>query len=145
MFKVPKEVLHILTWDFWVGILIYFKQTNILRQILQRHGGRQWIEEVCLASECSKTLSEYDWINSFSSLCLQVYDGTAFLADHPGGAESILLASGMDSSEDFNAIHSAKAKKMLDDYYIGDLDDSAPSKHFTASKTHFSFILGAFH
>ena len=59
-------------------------------------------------------------------LCLQVYDGTAFLQDHPGGAESILLASGMDSTEDFNAIHSAKAKKMLDDYYIGDLDDSAP-------------------
>lgn len=63
-----------------------------------------------------------------SSDTAQVYDGTAFLQDHPGGAESILLASGMDSSEDFNAIHSAKAKKMLDDYYIGDLDDSAPSK-----------------
>ena len=63
-----------------------------------------------------------------SSDITQVYDGTAFLQDHPGGAESILLASGMDSSEDFNAIHSAKAKKMLDDYYIGDLDDSAPSK-----------------
>lgn len=57
-----------------------------------------------------------------------MYDATAFLADHPGGAESILLASGMDSTEDFDAIHSSKAKKMLEDYYIGDLDDSAPSE-----------------
>lgn len=59
---------------------------------------------------------------------LQVYDGTAFLKDHPGGAESILLAAGMDSSDDFNAIHSAKAKKMVEDYYIGEFDDTAPSK-----------------
>ena len=54
-----------------------------------------------------------------------MYDATAFLRDHPGGAESILLASGMDASDDFNAIHSAKAKKMVEEYYIGDLDDSA--------------------
>lgn len=59
-----------------------------------------------------------------------MYDGTPFLKDHPGGAESILLASGMDSSDDFNAIHSAKAKKMLEQYYIGELDDSAPGMHF---------------
>lgn len=37
-----------------------------------------------------------------------------------------MLASGMDSTDDFNAIHSAKAKKMVEDYYIGDFDDSAP-------------------
>jgi len=56
-----------------------------------------------------------------------VYDGTAFLKDHPGGAESILLASGMDSSDDFNAIHSVKAKRMLNDYEIGVYDETAPS------------------
>ena len=60
-----------------------------------------------------------------------MYDGTAFLKDHPGGAESILLAAGMDSSDDFNAIHSAKAKKMVEDYYIGEFDDSAPSMALT--------------
>ena len=54
-----------------------------------------------------------------------MYDATAFLKDHPGGADSILLASGIDASDDFNAIHSAKAKKMVEEYYIGDLDDSA--------------------
>lgn len=61
-------------------------------------------------------------------MTVQVYDGTGFLKDHPGGAESILLAAGMDSTDDFNAIHSAKAKKMVEDYYIGEFDENAPSK-----------------
>jgi nitrate reductase (NAD(P)H) len=50
-----------------------------------------------------------------------VYDATPFLADHPGGAESILISAGMDATDEFNGIHSAKAKGMLADYYIGEL------------------------
>ncbi len=51
----------------------------------------------------------------------RVYDCTPYLKDHPGGAESILLAAGQDATEEFDAIHSTKAKAMLADYYIGDL------------------------
>ncbi|KIZ05991.1 hypothetical protein MNEG_1964 [Monoraphidium neglectum] len=51
----------------------------------------------------------------------KVYDATPFLADHPGGAESILISTGMDATDEFNGIHSSKAKGMLADYYIGDL------------------------
>jgi hypothetical protein len=51
----------------------------------------------------------------------QVYDATPFLADHPGGAESILISAGADATDEFNGIHSGKAKAMLVDYYIGDL------------------------
>lgn len=51
----------------------------------------------------------------------KVYDGTPFLKDHPGGSDSIILVSGGDATEDFDAIHSKKAWKMLEEYYIGDL------------------------
>jgi nitrate reductase (NAD(P)H) len=51
----------------------------------------------------------------------KVYDGTPFLKAHPGGAESILISAGMDSTEEFDAIHSKKAWKLLDEYYIGQL------------------------
>jgi len=51
----------------------------------------------------------------------KVYDCTPFLEDHPGGADSILINGGMDSTEEFDAIHSAKAQAMLEEYYIGDL------------------------
>ena len=51
----------------------------------------------------------------------RVYDATPFLKDHPGGADSILLVAGTDATEDFDAIHSQKAKDMLKDYYIGEL------------------------
>lgn len=44
---------------------------------------------------------------------------------HAGGADSILLVAGTDATEEFNAIHSAKAKAMLTDYYIGDLEGAA--------------------
>lgn len=49
----------------------------------------------------------------------QVYDGTKFLKEHPGGAESIIMASGADATDDFMAIHSETAKSMLVDYHIG--------------------------
>ncbi|ESW13102.1 hypothetical protein PHAVU_008G168000 [Phaseolus vulgaris] len=50
-----------------------------------------------------------------------VYDCTRFLKDHPGGTDSILINAGTDCTEEFDAIHSDKAKKMLEDYRIGEL------------------------
>lgn len=51
----------------------------------------------------------------------KVYDCTPFLKAHPGGAESILISAGTDCTEEFEAIHSKKAWKMLDEYLIGQL------------------------
>lgn len=51
-----------------------------------------------------------------------VYDGTPFLASHPGGEQSIRLVAGEDATEDFMAIHSMDAKRMLRDYHIGKLE-----------------------
>jgi len=55
----------------------------------------------------------------------KVYDCTEYLDLHPGGADSILINAGEDSTEDFVAIHSTKATKMLDKFYIGDLDTTS--------------------
>lgn len=51
----------------------------------------------------------------------KVYDATPYLNDHPGGAESILITAGADATDEFNSIHSSKAKGMLAQYYLGDL------------------------
>ncbi|EHK25862.1 uncharacterized protein TRIVIDRAFT_177810 [Trichoderma virens Gv29-8] len=56
-----------------------------------------------------------------------VYDGTGFLLAHPGGEQSIRLAAGEDATEDFMAIHSMDAKKMLRDYHIGKLEQPSES------------------
>ncbi|PVH97144.1 hypothetical protein DM02DRAFT_92419 [Periconia macrospinosa] len=55
----------------------------------------------------------------------EVYDGTAFLEGHPGGAQSIISAAGMDSTDEFMAIHSETAKAMMPDYHIGTLSESS--------------------
>lgn len=55
----------------------------------------------------------------------KVYDCTEYLELHPGGVDSITINAGDDATEDFVAIHSAKATKMLERYYIGDLKPSA--------------------
>jgi len=34
----------------------------------------------------------------------EVYDGTPFLKEHPGGAQSIVSAAGLDSTDEFMAI-----------------------------------------
>lgn len=52
-----------------------------------------------------------------------VYDGAGFLKDHPGGDQSIRLVAGEDATEDFMAIHSMDAKKMLRDYHVGRLQE----------------------
>ena len=64
----------------------------------------------------------------------KVYDATSYLEDHPGGAESILIEAGSDATVEFNAIHSANAKALLQNYYIGDLtgpSDAIPTKNDT--------------
>ena len=58
----------------------------------------------------------------------RVYDATEYLELHPGGVDSITINAGDDATEDFVAIHSAKATKMLEKYYIGDLDTSTVKK-----------------
>lgn len=50
-----------------------------------------------------------------------VYDATRFLKDHPGGSDSILINAGTDCTEEFDAIHSDKAKRLLEDFRIGEL------------------------
>ncbi|CAL5012938.1 unnamed protein product [Urochloa decumbens] len=50
-----------------------------------------------------------------------VYDCTSYLKDHPGGADSILLNAGTDCTEEFDAIHSDKARTLLDAHRIGEL------------------------
>eukprot|EP00566_Odontella_aurita_P003164 CAMPEP_0113571588 /NCGR_PEP_ID=MMETSP0015_2-20120614/25635_1 /TAXON_ID=2838 /ORGANISM="Odontella" /LENGTH=1025 /DNA_ID=CAMNT_0000474551 /DNA_START=35 /DNA_END=3114 /DNA_ORIENTATION=- /assembly_acc=CAM_ASM_000160 len=52
----------------------------------------------------------------------RVYDCTEYLELHPGGIDSIIINAGEDATEDFVAIHSLKATKMLERYYIGNLD-----------------------
>eukprot|EP00188_Purpureofilum_apyrenoidigerum_P000899 Plantae.Rhodophyta-Purpureofilum_apyrenoidigerum.ctg14581.p1 GENE.Plantae.Rhodophyta-Purpureofilum_apyrenoidigerum.ctg14581~~Plantae.Rhodophyta-Purpureofilum_apyrenoidigerum.ctg14581.p1 ORF type:complete len:873 (-),score=188.10 Plantae.Rhodophyta-Purpureofilum_apyrenoidigerum.ctg14581:251-2869(-) len=64
----------------------------------------------------------------------KVYDCTPFLMDHPGGSASITMNSGADSTEEFDAIHSTKARGMLDDYYIGELDESITSSPITTDE-----------
>ncbi|KAF1995311.1 nitrate reductase [Amniculicola lignicola CBS 123094] len=53
----------------------------------------------------------------------EVYDGTAFLEGHPGGAQSIISAAGLDATDEFMAIHSETAKAMMPTYHIGSLDE----------------------
>jgi nitrate reductase (NAD(P)H) len=73
----------------------------------------------------------------------EVYDGTGFLKEHPGGAQSIVSAAGLDSTEEFMAIRqslfprytlryrltfitdSETAKAMMPDYHIGTLDEAS--------------------
>ncbi|KAI5435943.1 nitrate reductase [NADH] [Lathyrus oleraceus] len=78
-----------------------------------------------------------------------VYDCTRFLKDHPGGTDSILINAGTDCTDEFEAIHSDKAKKLLEDYRIGELvtngytsDSSSPnnSMHGNSEFTHLAPI-----
>jgi len=55
----------------------------------------------------------------------KVYDCTKYLPEHPGGSDSITINAGTDCTEEFEAIHSKKAWKLLENLYIGDLEGAA--------------------
>lgn len=75
-----------------------------------------------------------------------IYDATRFLKDHPGGVDSILINAGTDCTEEFDAIHSDKAKKLLEDFRIGELittgytSDSSPNSSVHGSSSISSFL-----
>lgn len=68
-------------------------------------------------------------------LSVQVYDGTSFLKEHPGGGDSILLVAGTDATEEFDAIHSEKAKKQLLSFAIGRLANTLIGAHTLVAVT----------
>lgn len=92
----------------------------------------------------SKTysLSEVEKHNSPQSAWIiiqgHIYDCTRFLNDHPGGADSILINAGTDCTEEFDAIHSDKAKKMLEDYRIGELVTTTYASDSTSNSPNIS-------
>lgn len=45
----------------------------------------------------------------------EVYDGTAFLEGHPGGAQSIISAAGLDATDEFMAIREFRSNMESDD------------------------------
>ncbi|TMW86508.1 hypothetical protein EJD97_021288 [Solanum chilense] len=75
-----------------------------------------------------------------------IYDASRFLKDHPGGVDSILINAGTDCTEEFDAIHSDKAKKLLEDFRIGELittgytSDSSPNSSVHGSSSISSFL-----
>ena len=52
------------------------------------------------------------------------HNSLALTCGAAGGAESILIVAGADATDDFNAIHSARAKGMLKQYIIGRVGQS---------------------
>ena len=76
----------------------------------------------------------------------EVYSGLAFLKDHPGGAQSIIGAAGLDTSDEFMAIHSETAKGMMPSYHLGTLSDSAklalsePASETTSNEPRPTFL-----
>ncbi len=64
----------------------------------------------------------------------KVYDCTEYLELHPGGLDSITINAGSDATEDFVAIHSTKATKILERFYIGELDTSVSATKPNADK-----------
>ncbi|KAG6550915.1 hypothetical protein Mapa_007530 [Marchantia paleacea] len=96
------------------------------------------IRQISMIEVRRHTHSESAWIVVHGS----VYDCTGFLHEHPGGVDSILLTAGTDATEEFDAIHSDKAKVLLEKYKIGELLADSDHDSFSACSTPDSSLRG---
>lgn len=82
--------------------------------------------------------------NKFLVLNNKVYDTKNFIDRHPGGSSIIQQWLGKDATEAFNNVyHSERAKEMLKDLYIGDLDVNSDynEENITIRQMGFIFLL----
>ncbi|URD83949.1 Cytochrome b5-like Heme/Steroid binding domain [Musa troglodytarum] len=55
----------------------------------------------------------------------KVYDVSSYMAEHPGGRDVLLSATGKDATVDFeNVGHSSSGRELMDNYCIGTIDSS---------------------
>merc|ERR1719261_2345876 len=99
-----------------------------------------------VAGKSEKKLEKYTWAEiekhtEESDLWFvvngKVYNGTAYLEDHPGGASSIIIVGGSDCSDEFAALHSSKPWAKLEEFVIGTVSegsDAAPTGDAAGSK-----------
>ncbi|KAH0839336.1 hypothetical protein J3R83DRAFT_18 [Lanmaoa asiatica] len=64
----------------------------------------------------------------------EVYDGTAYLNEHPGGGDVIVGVAGKDASEQFFEFHSPTAKGILATFHIGTLLESISQESVPADE-----------
>ena len=71
-------------------------------------------------SEVAKHASDDDcWVVVHG----KVYDVSVYMTKHPGGKNLIFRSAGLDVSKDFEAMfHSVRARKKLDELYVGDVE-----------------------
>ncbi|KAI5996354.1 hypothetical protein EDD15DRAFT_2419061 [Pisolithus albus] len=106
---------------------------DITKPVFGKTSPRETLDEVKPKAEVSLTkpgvtrkitveeLKRQDRAQPWFVINGEVYDGTPFLNEHPGGSDSITLVAGEDASEDFFAIHSAEGKAKLAQFHIGTL------------------------
>uniref|UniRef100_A0A2P2JH02 Cytochrome b5 isoform Cb5-D n=1 Tax=Rhizophora mucronata TaxID=61149 RepID=A0A2P2JH02_RHIMU len=57
----------------------------------------------------------------------KVYDVSSYMDEHPGGDDVLLAATGKDATDEFeDAGHSKTARELMDSFFVGELDPSAP-------------------
>jgi len=82
-------------------------------------------EEPAKSNGVTYTMSEVEKHNTQEDCWIvvkgRVIDASTFIQDHPGGVAALKMKAGKDATEEFSAIHSAGAWKLLDKFYIGDL------------------------
>ncbi|KAE8656307.1 Nitrate reductase 2 [Hibiscus syriacus] len=105
----------------WIARERYIEKSAHVKPTLKRSVSTPFM------NTASKTfsMSEVQKHNSADSAWIivhgNIYDCIRFLNHHHGGADNILINAGADCTEEFNSIHSDIAKKMLEDYRIGEL------------------------
>lgn len=124
-----NKIVIVAVFIFWTAISVFYanslfnKQTpNLITQNINNNNSNNTLNAL------GQQLANHNQTNDcWLAINNKIYDVTAFISSHPGGANEIIKYCGQDatlafSSKDKNIPqdHSNTAYAMLKDYYIGD-------------------------
>ncbi|KAL3635971.1 hypothetical protein CASFOL_020518 [Castilleja foliolosa] len=149
LLQPTKELQNYFRFKYYLIVSKIYKHKNAHQNKGTTKNGAESVIYAKTEDEIFVELSSWSFILPLHSEHVpanEVYDVSSYLDEHPGGDDVLLSAVGTDATEEFeDAGHSKTARDLLEQFFIGELDEPPPpipKLEIVYKKQEFNGIVG---